>query len=783
MAIFHLFYKLMLERENMHTIKRFYLLGALVVSLIIPSLVFVEYIEPIQDSINTSPISHQNISVIPADIPSDKKVFDFNLLFWSAYILGIIGFGTRFSINLFYIIKRIKQNPKIKDNLTTKVLLLEKLPPHTFFCYIFLNKSKYLANEIPEEVFLHEETHAVQLHSIDIIFIELLQVFLWFNPLIYFYNNSIKLNHEFLADSSVLKQDINTKTYQNTLLSYFSKNRMNKYQSIKMVNAINYSSIRAERCRSIKKRFTIMKRETSKLSITTRTLLLVPLTTLLLFGFSETKFVEKTEPNSDFTTSKNEFSSIENIQTNRSIEIAGLILDTESLLPIEKVEIYDHKNNLISKTDERGYFKIKIDEYGLGEIHFGLALKKKGYVPQIQKEHWGNLTGEVKSTFYFGLQKKGSELPQFSELITNGHNLSYKGVLKHFPSIKDKVVFNKKLHAAKKGNQLVVITIDNTNYLVNDFGWIKLNSTKDLISINNNKPVPASDLNNVIKRKQITGMTPLKNTNAKYAVYTEGYRPNINRQKGASREQMKEYNALAKKYNDMPQDRMHIKKKEVERLRYIYELMSAKQRKDAEPFPMLPEAPKSPQSPPPPKIPSTGKVKDVPPPPPPKTPVEHIKEMVTKGATFYYEGKEITSDKAMELLGKNKSLNIKTTKTNSGGYRVTISKKPNTLGKIDGSKKYDSLLGISFTELKTPINKTQNQDLVESNFEYFITTAKEKNISFYYKNKSISILKARELLQKHKDSAAIISHLGHPELKRLDIITDIDKNSTEIVSK
>ena len=47
------------------------------------------------------------------------------------------------------------------------------------------------------------------------------------------------------------------------------------------------------------------------------------------------------------------------------------------------------------------------------------------------------------------------------------------------------------------------------------------------------------------------------------------------------------------------------------------------------------------------------------------TPLDHVIEMAKKGATFYYEGKEVSSDWAIELLKNNKSLNIETTKSNS----------------------------------------------------------------------------------------------------------------------
>ncbi|HBY69604.1 MAG TPA: peptidase M56, partial [Flavobacteriaceae bacterium] len=77
-------------------------------------------------------------------------------------------------------------------------------------------------NEIPEEVLLHEHAHAKQMHSVDILFIELLHVLFWFNPLFIFLKRSMKLNHEFLADRAVLKQGAETSVYQKLLLAYSS---------------------------------------------------------------------------------------------------------------------------------------------------------------------------------------------------------------------------------------------------------------------------------------------------------------------------------------------------------------------------------------------------------------------------------------------------------------------------------------------------------------------------------------------------------------------------------
>jgi hypothetical protein len=197
--------------------------------------------------------------------------------------LGVLLFGVKFILNLSQIVIKIKRNSNHKSQHFTHVLLKDLVVPHTFFSYIFLNKQKFETQQIPQEVFIHEEAHAKQKHSIDVLLIELLQIAFWFNPLIYLTKQSIKMNHEFLADQAVLKSGIQPSAYQKLLLAFSSD-----AQHVELANAINYSSI--------KKRFTVMKTHTSKRKIWLRSLLLLPLIGAALYGFSQKKEVVKEIP-------------------------------------------------------------------------------------------------------------------------------------------------------------------------------------------------------------------------------------------------------------------------------------------------------------------------------------------------------------------------------------------------------------------------------------------------------------------------------------------------------
>jgi len=518
LAILLLFYKLFLEKENMHVFKRFYLIGSLLFALIVPTIVFSEYVvvEPqiVETQTYALPQSSEIVAAeakIPPKLEAD--VTDIAPLLWIVYFLGMLFFGIKFLRNLFQIFRRIRKNPKYQNSSFIQVLLQEKIPPHTFFKYIFLNKSKFESKEIPKEVLLHEETHARQKHSLDVVFIELLQVIFWVNPLIYFFKKAIKLNHEFLADSAVLNKNVDAVTYQNTLLSFLSSESAKKYQPT-LPNAINYSSI--------KKRFTIMKSKTSKKSIVLRSFLLLPLLALLLAGFTETKMVPIVKDNHVVKERARLYEDIQ-ILINEKGE---LLVKEQSVLIEDLTSFLSQLNGHLSREERKNHVRAiiipdnnapkevidKVDkilmDYGVGQI---------------------NIVGpETMSPVQKGATKE--QLSQYNSLA-------------------------KKYNAVPKTDR--VIPLEDLKTLEQVFRKMTDSQKKEARSF----PECSQD--------------------------------------GATKEQVAEYNALAKKYNLMieEEENIWIKKGDVERLEYLHSLMTEDQRSNAEHFPDFPEPPEPPMPP------------------------------------------------------------------------------------------------------------------------------------------------------------------------------------------
>lgn len=173
------------------------------------------------------------ILLLPAE--QIEKVFPIEIILIILYLLGCILLFIRFCVNIFSLLLSVKNKEVLDYHGAKLVLIEEQLVAHSFFNYIFVSKHDYDNKEIKHEIFLHELTHVRQKHSFDIVFVELLSVFLWFNPVIYIYTNKIKLNHEFLADENVVENCEDISFYQQILL-----NESNRNSKLSLASNFNY---------------------------------------------------------------------------------------------------------------------------------------------------------------------------------------------------------------------------------------------------------------------------------------------------------------------------------------------------------------------------------------------------------------------------------------------------------------------------------------------------------------------------------------------------------------
>jgi beta-lactamase regulating signal transducer with metallopeptidase domain len=251
------FYHLVLGREKIHHFNRFYLLISIVISFIMPFLTF-EIIKVIPVFVNIEPLksvpipSEINENVISENAaPLVESINYIPYILLSLYALIALILLGRFAKNVFELISKTKSNPIIKYNNAKLVLVDQKVLPHTFLNYIFINFDDYNSRSIEDELFTHELVHVTQKHSLDILFIEFLKVIFWFNPIFILYKKAIQLNHEFLADDEIVRTYNNVPFYQNLLL-----HKGNGNQTIYLASNLNYLVT--------KKRLIMMTKSTSQ---------------------------------------------------------------------------------------------------------------------------------------------------------------------------------------------------------------------------------------------------------------------------------------------------------------------------------------------------------------------------------------------------------------------------------------------------------------------------------------------------------------------------------------
>lgn len=134
-------------------------------------------------------------------------------MYWAGAIL-LMG---RFLIQLGGIIRlRFQCTQRILQG-TRVHLLNRKSGPFSFFHWIFIHPESHTDSEI-DEIITHEETHARQYHSVDVLVSELMCIFCWFNPFIWLMKREVRGNLEYMADHRVLKTGHDCKSYQYHLL-------------------------------------------------------------------------------------------------------------------------------------------------------------------------------------------------------------------------------------------------------------------------------------------------------------------------------------------------------------------------------------------------------------------------------------------------------------------------------------------------------------------------------------------------------------------------------------
>jgi len=229
-------YRFCLENQPMHRLKRIYLLGTLLLSLAGPFVSlqvptgWLSLLLPIQlvekqvliankadegSNVNgLSPSPDRNVPTNNAPEPT-LSVPNWLWLYGAVTTLML----ARFARNLFVLLRQVWTNPTESYYGATLVKLPGNALPYTFLHYLFVSGEAYEREAIEAELFDHELAHIRQWHSLDVLLVEIVLCFGWFNPLVFWLKRAMQHNHEYLADEAVNQAYLNVPGYQHLLLN------------------------------------------------------------------------------------------------------------------------------------------------------------------------------------------------------------------------------------------------------------------------------------------------------------------------------------------------------------------------------------------------------------------------------------------------------------------------------------------------------------------------------------------------------------------------------------
>ena len=263
------FYKVFFEKLTFFQWNRFMLLILLVAAALIPVLTF-----DLAPSMTVLPEVLLPVFSVGGQIESGSMVstsnFSWQEILFFAYLIGVVIASSKFIWGTLKLWVQLK-SASFQVYNGNKLVIHPRFEPASFFGYIML--PRFDPSDADHQlILLHESVHCSQKHTWDLVLVQLLKVFFWFNPFIFMYERLIREVHEFQADHFVTRFHSEL-AYSRLLLRLVTKTNTNQ-----LVHSFNQFQT--------KKRIIMMTQTNTKPIQKARFILALPLLALFIAVFS-----------------------------------------------------------------------------------------------------------------------------------------------------------------------------------------------------------------------------------------------------------------------------------------------------------------------------------------------------------------------------------------------------------------------------------------------------------------------------------------------------------------
>ena len=234
-AVFYMFYRLMLARETFHHVNRLVLLLTAVASYVLPLCVIT-----IHETVTIQRTANVAVGAWQAEAAVEQPAMPlWQIVLPILFIIGVALtlFHTLWSLfRIIRLIKHSEQHPQ-KDGTIICVTGNAALSPFSWMHYIVMNRLDYKSNDAA--ILAHERGHIRFHHSWDLILVDTLTALQWFNPAMWMLRSDLRAIHEYEADGAVLSQGINARQYQYLLIT-----KAAGIGGYSLVNGISHSTLK-----------------------------------------------------------------------------------------------------------------------------------------------------------------------------------------------------------------------------------------------------------------------------------------------------------------------------------------------------------------------------------------------------------------------------------------------------------------------------------------------------------------------------------------------------------
>ena len=271
LAMFYLFYRLLLSKETFHRFNRVALMGVLVLSCLIPMIEVTTH-----DASGFLVLEEMILmaEVEPAGVLDEtSNPFPWRALMLLVYMAGILFFVIRhlWSLGRMLRLLRVSRKEDLGDGITLFVHDDKEVAPFSWMKNIAVSETDLA--ESREAVLMYERAHIHNRHSWDLLLGEVCVFFQWFNPAAWLLKQELQTIHEYEADEWVIENGIDAKTYQLLIIK-------------KAVGARLYSIANSFNHSSLKKRITMMIKKKSNPWARMKCLVALPLAAVAVAAFA-----------------------------------------------------------------------------------------------------------------------------------------------------------------------------------------------------------------------------------------------------------------------------------------------------------------------------------------------------------------------------------------------------------------------------------------------------------------------------------------------------------------